>query len=119
MKITLRIMRILFSAVSVAAMAVLSVMLFYSGILAALDACGFIDLDDEPSYAETKSEPMQYSVFKEPETIRIGYTLIDISEPDIRYEKEYRVRYHGKIRTQRRQVRRQVQKAERVELSVG
>lgn len=82
MKITLRIARILFSIVSIAAMTVVSVMLFCSGILAALDACGFIDLDDETPYVETKREPMQYSVFKEPETIRIGYTLVDISEPD-------------------------------------
>ena len=72
MKITLRIMRILFSAVSIAAMAVVSVMLFYSGILAALDACGFIDLDDEPSYAETKSEPMQYSSACRPESSHAG-----------------------------------------------
>ena len=88
MKKALLVLRCLFSAVSIVAVAAVCVMLVYASTAASLRAFGFVDDEKEIVIEQEPTDQMEYTMSRIPSVKYIEYTLVELDEPEEVDEQE-------------------------------
>ena len=88
MKKALLVLKCLFSAVSIVAVAAVCVMLVYASTAASLRAFGFVDDEKEIVIEQEPTDQMECTMSRIPSVKYIEYTLVDLAEPEEVDEQE-------------------------------